>query len=72
MSTFVDYENMKLFALLGRQRRVPMPLALKVCEVALNTNDRKPESWRTYTRSYMIDIGFSAEESRLLISALRE
>lgn len=63
---------MKLFALLGRQRRVPYPLALKVCQVAMSIKDRNPESWRTYTRSYMIEIGFSAEESRVLIGALHE
>ena len=68
---FVEYENMKLFGLLRRKRRLSITLVQKVCLIAVGLNDREPSSWKTYQRSYLIDIGFTATESLLLQAALR-
>ena len=68
---FVEYERMKLFQLLYGKRHLSLTLVQKVCRIAIGLKDRMPSSWRTFQRSYLIDIGFTGTESLLLQAALR-
>lgn len=71
-SEFVEHENMKLFGFLLRKRRVAIDLAQKACRIAVCCGDKNLASWRTFSRSYLIDIGFTAAESLILLRALQQ
>ena len=69
MTALVDLMQMRLYGLL-RRRGLNDALIVKVCVIAVEQRTRSVESWTSMSRSHMITIGLSSEESLLVREAL--
>jgi hypothetical protein len=65
----VEIFEMRLYKVL-RRNGVNNALAEKACRCGISAKSVGPRSWKVFNRSYMMEIGLSAEESLVVMHAL--